>query len=379
MRLQVFFVVLSVVGIVLGSPAAELNSHQDDTNLNTHRDEKVFFAILQISPDECTTSDTTRSSGTCLPPQNCPTADQSGSCAQGVGSCCIVSRTCSGSSSFNNTYFTEPTTVTTGACTLTVNRVNDNICQARLDFVNLELSEPGADGACDTDFFTVTGGTSTPPMICGSNTGQHMYVDMDPAGGPLKLTVDRSSASPDSTNNWDIQVTQIPCTSRYRAPAGCLQYYTETSGTVSSFNFKQDAPTLTDGTREIADLDYGVCVQMADGYCGIIWERNTTGDNYGFSVSSDVGALAPTLIGDPAASSIGSDCTTDYVVIPGGVYTDTTTSTEVQNDRFCGAGFPDSVTSTSKPFALYYHTDADETPDSQNRGFSLNYRQTSTC
>lgn len=202
---------------------------------------------------------------------------------------------------------------------------------------------------------------------------------MDPAGGPLKLTVDRSSASPDSTNNWDIQVTQIPCTSRYRAPAGCLQYYTETSGTVSSFNFKQDAPTLTDGTREIADLDYGVCVQMADGYCGIIWERNTTGDNYGFSVSSDVGALAPPLIGDPAASSIGSDCTTDYVVIPGGVYTDTTTSTEVQNDRFCGAGFPDSVTSTSKPFALYYHTDADETPDSQNRGFSLNYRQTSTC
>merc|ERR1719370_2629320 len=129
---QALVVAVTVVSSVQGSPAAELKPAEDTVNVvdTTHRDEKVFFAILQISPDECTTTDTTQTLGTCLPPQNCPTADQSGTCAQGVGSCCIVSRTCSGSSSFNNTYFTEPTTVTTGACTLTVNRVNDNICQA---------------------------------------------------------------------------------------------------------------------------------------------------------------------------------------------------------------------------------------------------------
>ncbi|CAL4070950.1 unnamed protein product, partial [Meganyctiphanes norvegica] len=293
MMWQALIFVVSVMGIVVqANPTAEVKPAEDTTNLDTHRDEKVFFAILQISPDECTTSDNIRTSGTCLPSQNCDAADQSGSCAQGVGSCCINSRSCSESSSFNNTYFEEPATLTNGACTLTLNRVNSNICQVRLDFIDLDLGEPDMDGQCASDFFTVTGGTSTPPMICGSNTGQHMYVDVDPAGGPLKLTVDRTTAT-NNNNNWNVKATQIPCSSRYSAPSGCLQYYTETSGTVSSFN-PMTRPTESDGTREIADLDYGICIQMADGYCGITWEVN--GDN-GFTLSTDVNSLAPGLIG----------------------------------------------------------------------------------
>lgn len=86
-------------------------------------------------------------------------------------------RTCSQSTSYNNTYFVNPgytgSDTGTGACMLTVNRVNNNICQVRLDFLDLELEQPDADGNCNVDFLTVTGGTSTVPRICGSNTGQH--------------------------------------------------------------------------------------------------------------------------------------------------------------------------------------------------------------
>ncbi|XP_042869490.1 uncharacterized protein LOC122251539 [Penaeus japonicus] len=373
---------LGLVGVIWAAPSDTIQ--QDDLELIEEsvageRDEKFFVAILKISPDQCTTNDATRNLGTCLPTADCSSTGgvSSGSCAKGFGACCIAQRTCGESTSYNNTYFVNPgytgSDTGTGACMLTVNRVNNNICQLRLDFLDLELEQPDADGNCNVDFLTVTGGTSTVPRICGSNTGQHMYVDVDPNGGALKVTVDRSAAST-VNRSWNIKVTQIACDSQYRAPSGCLQYYTETSGYVESFNFDNAAPTDATGTRQIANQDYGICVEMEDGYCGIIWERNSTiGDN-SFTVSGNVPGTDPTLIGTAAAGSTGAACTTDYVIIPGGV-------DDNQNsvDRFCGLGFPNSVTSTMKPFVLYVHTDADEATDVANRGFNLQYRQITDC
>jgi len=342
----------------------------------------VFVVLLKIQPDMCTTEDSVMNMGTCLPSKDCTSnsGTASGSCAKGFGVCCIAQRTCGESTNYNNTYFVNPgytgTDTGTGACTLTVNRVNSNICQLRLDFIDFNIEQPDVDGNCNTDFLTVS--DSTVPMICGSNTGQHMYVDVDPAGGPVRVTVDRSAAST-ADRQWNIKVRQIPCDSSYRAPTGCLQYYTETSGTVSSFNFDSAGPTTTPGTRQISNTDYGVCVEMADGYCGIIWERNTTGGDNGFTMTGNAQA-APDLIGTPEAGDVGAACTTDYVLIPNGV-----DDTGVQNDRYCGLGFPNSVTSTSKPFMLYVMTDGQElvTPpgvsDINNSGFSLNYRQITNC
>ncbi|KAK3876937.1 hypothetical protein Pcinc_018311 [Petrolisthes cinctipes] len=165
------------------------------------------------------------------------------------------------------------------------------------------------------------------------------------------------------------------------APTGCLQYYTETSGTITSFNHNNAGPTTNPGTRQIANTNYGVCVEMADGYCGIIWERNTTGGDYGFSMTGNPAGLPPGILGTPDVSETGTtDCTTDYVIIPGGV-----TDLGVQEDRYCGLGFPNSVTSTNKPFMLYVTTDEAELvappdiSDINNSGFSLNYRQITNC
>ncbi|KAG7155783.1 hypothetical protein Hamer_G022111 [Homarus americanus] len=406
--------VVLLVGVVTTAPSdsdqegvsvlqQEQQLHEgEEAALGSNREEKVFLVLLKIQPDMCVTSDTTHTMGTCLPSKDCTRngGTSSGTCAKGYGACCIAQHTCSQSSNYNNTYFVNPSysgtdTGTDGACTLTINRVNSNICQIRLDFLNFNLSQPDINGNCNDDFLTVTPTTSTVPRICGDNDDQHMYMDVDPAGGPIRLTVDLSSAST-IPRSWDIKIRQIPCDSEYQAfnfsslffmvltcfssgrgsaPSGCLQYYTATSGTVNSFNFNNAAPTPPEGTRQLANLDYGVCIEMAPGYCGIIWERNTTAGNYSFSVSGNADALDPAIAGMPDAGQVGGNCTTDYVMIPGGM-----TDTGINADRYCGLGFPNSVTSTMKPFTLYVHQNEAEVPnDFGNRGFSLNYRQITNC
>ncbi|KAF2365454.1 CUB domain [Trinorchestia longiramus] len=342
------------------------------------RDSKLFFSLVQILPVRCSTQDNITRSGVCLSSTECTarTGVASGSCAQGLAVCCILQKTCLQSTNINNTFFVNPNYPEAdegaGACSLTVNRANDNICQMRVDFLRLELSQPDENGQCITDFLTVTGGITDAPIICGSNTGQHMYIDVDPNGGSVRLSVDRTAASVED-RIWNVKVAQIPCTSSFRAPRGCLQYFTQTSGTVQSFNFNQviDEDAVPLATRQVSSMDYSACVQMAEGYCSIIWSRNLTAGDFGFTVSHAVDGVDPEIIGTPSASTRGVNCTTDYVVIPGGV-----DDTGLSTDRFCGHGFPNSVTSSMKPFLLFVRTDADELPDTLNRGFSLDYRQT---
>ena len=89
-----------------------------------------------------------------------------GNCAAGFGVCCVVaSTTCTSSGtsiSNNNTYLRNPsypsaypTPTSATICAFTVNKMNDNICQLRLDFQTLELGQTAATGAC-TDTFQAT-------------------------------------------------------------------------------------------------------------------------------------------------------------------------------------------------------------------------------
>jgi hypothetical protein len=50
------------------------------------------------------------------------------------------------------------------------------------------------------------------------------------------------------------------------------------------------------GTRQIANITYGVCVQAALGYCSIQWTQNSI-DPYSFTVSGDTAGIDPTLLG----------------------------------------------------------------------------------
>ena len=46
-------------------------------------------------------------------------------------------------------------------------------------------------------------GGKSPPVICGVNTGQHMYLDASPSCNTLKIDVDTGTAT---TRQWQIKV-----------------------------------------------------------------------------------------------------------------------------------------------------------------------------
>lgn len=77
----------------------------------------------------------------------------------------------------NGTYFVSPKHPDyyegTGSCQLTINKMNRNVCQFRLDFDQFMLAGPEPQNhVCNSDQFLVSGGSPV-PTICGTNTGEH--------------------------------------------------------------------------------------------------------------------------------------------------------------------------------------------------------------
>ena len=56
--------------------------------------------------------------------------------------------------------------------------------------------------------------------------------------------------------------------SKLRAPAGCVKYFTGTTGTVKSFNFE--------GQIMNQNSNYKTCVRQEAGYCMIAWMESAT-------------------------------------------------------------------------------------------------------
>lgn len=129
------------------------------------------------------------------------------------------------------------------------------------------------------------------------------------------------------------------CISSFKnvAPSGCLQYHYGSSGIIRSFNYSPSPNARAnsigvDGTRQIAGLSYGICIQAASS-CSITYSVLSS-DIYSFTVTGDVGAVDPVLLGTGTLQE--QLCNTDYIIIPypsqGG------TLLTSGSDRFCGLG-----------------------------------------
>ncbi|KAF2349273.1 CUB domain [Trinorchestia longiramus] len=337
---------------------------------------------MTIAPENCTSAG--GKSGICYSSADCTTLSGTpdGTCAKGLGVCCLITRTCEGTSAFQETTFTNPNYPSTqaaalGSCRIRITPLNDNICQLRLDFEEFTLSQPNPEGECDRDFLQVVAGSSNVPKICGDNAGQHMYVDVDPQFGSALINVDTSSAG----SKWKIKVTQIQCNSTDRAPSGCLQYFTSTTGTITSFNFNP-ASVHTTATRQLTDQMYGVCMKSRPGYCSITYTQKD-GSTFSMSADADPSSRGPAV---PLFSIVGTGpnddqrCLQDYLLIPGGVILtndNVLPPNTTVSERYCGFSFP-GVTSSIQPFNLFVVTNGAEgtdTPsDNQNQGFELTYR-----
>ncbi|XP_072931070.1 uncharacterized protein [Epargyreus clarus] len=384
---KTFWVIAAVLMVAAASFLYDEDLEDEEQDGTGERKGKLLFpfvSIVRFANTECSTTNTMN--GTCLARRECNNLNGTitGNCASRRGRCCIVSRSCGATTNVNNTYFTSPGYPAAYAggqtCTIIVNRCNNNICQLRIDFLDLVLAQPDGDGVCSTDAVTVTGGNTIVPVLCGDNTGQTIFVDFN---GNTAITISiTATLATTFSRRWNIKLTQLGCDCPGIAPNGCLQYYTGITGTITSFNYGTAAnaalsASLVTGTRQIANLNYGICIRMEAGYCAIQYSQ-TANDIFSFTVTGDVDGADNTVLGTAVGAVSGAACVTDFVVIPNPIVT--ATGVSAGTDRFCGLGFT-TVQSGAKPFVLYVVTDASEgltattPPDVANRGFSLTYTE----
>lgn len=317
------------------------------------RDPKQFslFSVVQFKNEQCTSKNTAGLTGVCMTQTECSSAEGGtvdGNCAAGFGVCCILSiSACSGTVYRNCTYIDNPsyptTYTTSGDCSYSVKRCSDDICQIRLDFFDTELMQPISTpvitaGTCTNTILDITPGTTSrsfttqPPNLCGTLTGQHVYLDSgrQDTAATLKFTLTTSSTS----NRWRVKVTQIECSNPNRAPPGCLQYhYDGVTNNVKSFNWDGTA-TCSTGCL-LASTMYRVCFRPEKGMC-----RNSFAQSNVDSIqdSWDMPESQEDSINNEGESEQGTACQDGFVFI----------KSDVINalDNFCGSGFLAAISET---------------------------------
>jgi len=341
-----------------------------------------IFQVVRFPNDVCT--GTTRN-GTCFTAEECSNKNglNEGSCASGFGVCCVISLACGGSTSNNNSYIVQSTTTTAPAtpCNYDVCPCSSDICRIRYDFTTHTLATQTlgtslADGApnaviagigdCATDQFSITApGAFGSPVICGTNTGQHMILDSD--GSSCQRANFNIGASTATSRAWDIYVTQYTCGQEDIAgPRGCLQYYSETSGVIKNFGYPttNTAASTDVSTTHLNNQEYEICFRRGSGncyQCYFTWAAALQHQSFGLSLSNNAVEKA----------SVGSYCITDYITIPLGTTTTIAAATAqvaAAQDRFCGRFLSildadadqDTVCTRSYPFRLGVKTDDNE-------------------
>jgi len=236
-----------------------------------------LFSIVTFKNAECDAISTAGLKGVCMTTTECQgTGTSDGNCAASFGVCCVIRvSVCGGIASSNSTYIENPSYPsafkTTGDCSYTVTRVQTDICQIRLDFFSVVLQQPtSTTGSCTNTILTSTQGSTgvtfqnTPPALCGTLTGQHLYMDAGTANTAATLKFTIATAL---DNTWRIKVSQIECWNPSRAPQGCLQYFTGLRTTFSSFNWDGTAACSTGCF--LNNQQYSVCFRPEKGMCAM--------------------------------------------------------------------------------------------------------------
>lgn len=274
----------------------------------SRRDGKLIstFQIVRFPNAVCFGSNSRN--GTCYTSAECSDkgGTSSGLCADGFGVCCIFLITACGSSiSENITYWTQPSPpVSYGTCGLTICPIHDDICSIRLDFKTFVISGPSsmttvhvkrwidrkaialsdtvleAMGSlygtnCLLDAFYVQGNSlsSSPPYVCGTLSGSHMYVEADTENCNMlrfnlgdaanAVTFSNSRGLPTlDTRTWDITATQIECRSAARPPAGLTQYFYR--GGMDTLYSYGHVSTLTNSVH-LANQHQRICIKRSRG------------------------------------------------------------------------------------------------------------------
>lgn len=372
-----------------------------------------MFNIVRFPNDACDAGGSRN--GTCYTKEECSNkgGTEDGTCAQSYGVCCTFVSSCGAVISENNTYF-ESEGEEESHCSISVCKASDSIVQLRLDFLTFTLAGPNTDQAtivakqnnnnlvakatgqastgqdttlasrCLTDIFSVSNpGGPSPPAICGTNTDEHMYVDM--GADCVDLTFQLGSTS---TAQWKVRITQYEKGYENLAPFGCTQYFwkqdsdSDGKGTIKSYNYG--------GSFHLADQNQKICIRREDDKTKIC---------YATASKTDFAISGTTLVAAPSAKALCGGYVTDT---GGGDYADaviiqslvknTANSDTLGYSNLCGqsgfssvAGTPSSVCTKAVPFVVTFKSDSWEsateiltpavTGQGSNGGFKLSYEQ----
>lgn len=373
-------------------------------NQKTDRNGKLLslFQIITFPNEPCIGN--AGKNGTCYTTEECTSKGGSaaGTCAQGYGVCCSFTIQCGGTRSENCTYF-ESSGNEAGSCLATICPCSDNICQLRLDFDQFIISGPSTEvdelftakfgqvadggqasnlaGACLTDTFSVSSPSGcAPPSICGTNSGEHMYVDASEACNDLRFVLGNQGVGTGVANRqWSIKVTQYACDYKNLAPDGCTQYFFgATTDIIQTYNFGNG--------RHLADQNQNICIRRERGNCKICYTAIEPEDVSVSGLTADMAFNNDDLkccgYGDGGVADEGFDC----ILIPG--LRKSAAPSDLIGDSICGhnGGLTSnpsgaaSVTLCSKrqPFSVRFRSDSYESVDELGiAGFRLLYSQTS--
>ncbi|CAL4110943.1 unnamed protein product [Meganyctiphanes norvegica] len=252
-------------------------------NFNKTRDEKFLgaaspFTVARFANTDC---DRDLHTGTCYTAWDCHTGvtgsnelfdtSTASKCQSGLGLCCVTILSCGSTSKNNNTYLRSPGFnghFNYGLdCTQSI-KIDDSICQLRLEINTLELNYPNNQGKCVDDYVKVNHDIKF-EYLCGVSQNTHFYLDVDSDENESVDFFFHTSSTVSFNRQWDIRVQKIMCNTDAEVMRGCGQYFTGTSGNIRGMNMAG----ATSGSYVINNLNYAVCVRMELGYCEIYYSE----------------------------------------------------------------------------------------------------------
>ncbi|KAH8374593.1 hypothetical protein KR200_001934 [Drosophila serrata] len=333
-----------------------------------------LFEVIKFPNTRCSVSmgDIRSMEGVCYHEFECKSLGgiPTESCAEGVGVCCVFVNGCGDVTSQQILYFESPNYPNAVRemmiCVLIIN-VKKGVQQLRLDFQMFELSRP-TNGDCLDDQFIVSGHNTNfqIPVLCGINTGQHIYIHVgDSNEGKVYLSVFMKVSG--GGRSFNIKVTQVD---ENLAPNNCLQYFTEGEGLIKSFNYDSDGSIVDN--REATyfnNLNYAICLARLKNVCSVSYNTEQLGgDQPDFQIVNKDEAEND-LISDGQAGAGIFNCPDDFIAI---------NSVPLCGERFNDGRETDDYTvhatvrdTAAGPIILPFRTDSEYV----GRGFRLLYRQ----
>ncbi|XP_055522668.1 uncharacterized protein LOC129716845 isoform X2 [Wyeomyia smithii] len=193
-------------------------------------------------------------------------------CAVGFGVCCVFKLGCNEQTAQNLSYFQSPNyplaVRSRLTCTLSVG-LRWNVRQVLLEFIFFEMAPP-IDGNCLEDKFIISIQNSYRkyPIICGVNSGQHVFLHIDRQYSHfLYLTAVSNSDQPKA---FSIRIIQLVTD---EAPDGCLQFYDSVNGYIKSFNYDDHSVIVEQRNPSyLNSLNYAICIKRSPNFCSTMFE-----------------------------------------------------------------------------------------------------------